>query len=139
TDATVVNYMPFIRDFLTDRFGNGRVTLSRLCASDVVQFVQRHSPRLHLKRAKLLTSALRSFLRYARYRADIALDLAAAVPSVANWSMTSIPRAIPVESVRQLLASVSRRTAVGRRDYAIVLLLARLGLRSSEVVFLELD
>jgi integrase/recombinase XerD len=137
--ATVVNYVPFIRDFLTDRFGNGRVGLSRLCASDVARFVQRHAPRLHLKRAKLLTSALRSFLRYARYRGDIALDLAAAVPSVANWSMTSIPRAIPVESVRQLLASISQRTAVGCRDYAIVLLLARLGLRSSEVAFLELE
>jgi len=131
--------VPFIRDFLTGRLGNGRVGLSRLCASDVVRFVQRHAPRLHLKRAKLLTSALRSFLRYARYRGDIALDLAAAVPSVANWSMTSIPRAIPAESVRQLLASISRRTAVGRRDYAIVLLLARLGLRSSEVAFLELE
>jgi integrase/recombinase XerD len=137
--ATRVNYVPFIRGFLSDRFGSGPVTLSRLCAGDVVRFVQRQAPRLHLKRAKLLTSALRSFLHYARYRGDITLDLAAAVPPVANWSMTSIPRAIPADSVRQLLASISRRTAMGRRDYAIVLLLARLGLRSSEVAFLELD
>jgi site-specific recombinase XerD len=53
--------------------------------------------------------------------------------------MTSIPRAIAADQVRRLLASIDRRTAVGRRDYAILLLLARLGLRSSEVVFLELD
>ncbi len=137
--ATVVNYVPFIRGFLTHRFGRGPVRLSRLCAGDVVRFVQRQAPRLHLKRAKLLTTALRSFLHYVRYHGDIARDLAAAVPSVANWSMTSIPRAIPAGSVRQLLASISRRTAMGRRDYAIVLLLARLGLRSSEVAFLELD
>ncbi len=137
--ATVVNYVPFIRAFLTHRFGHGPVMVSRLCAGDVVRFVQRQAPRLHLKRAKLLTTALRSFLHYVRYRGDIARDLAAAVPSVANWSMTSIPRAIPVDSVRQLLASISRGTAKGRRDYAIVLLLARLGLRSSEVAFLELD
>jgi integrase/recombinase XerD len=137
--ATIVNYLPFIRCFLHDRFGNGQVKLSRLCADDVVRFVQRQALRLHLKRAKLLTSALRSFLRYARYRGDITLDLAAAVPVVANWSMTSIPRAIPADHVRQLLASISRRTAIGRRDYAILLLLARLGLRSSEVAFLELD
>ncbi|MBI4485227.1 MAG: tyrosine-type recombinase/integrase, partial [Acidobacteria bacterium] len=129
----------FIRGFLTDRFGHGPVTLARLNAGDVVRFVQRQAPRLHLKRAKLLTSALRSFLQYVRYRGDIALDLAAAVPAVANWSMTSIPRAIPAEQVRQLLASIRRRTAIGRRDYAIVLLLARLGLRASEVAFLELD
>ena len=137
--ATVVNYVPFVRGFLANRFGGGPVKLSRLCARDVVGFVQRQAPRLHPKRAKLLTSALRSFLHYARYRGDIARDLAAAVPPVANWSMTSIPRAIPAHSVRQLLASIRRRTAMGRRDYAIVLLLARLGLRSSAVAFLELD
>ncbi len=97
------------------------------------------SAALHLKRAKLLTSALRSFLRYARYRGEVTLDLAAAVPVVANWSMPSIPRAIGADQVRQLLASIDRRTAIGRRDYAIVLLLARLGLRAGEVAFLELD
>ena len=64
---------------------------------------------------------------------------AAAVPVVANWSMTSIPRAISADHVRQLVASIDRRTALGRRDYAVLLLLARLGLRSSEVACLELD
>jgi len=82
--ATVVNYVPFIRSFLTHRFGHGPVRLSRLCAGDVVRFVQRQAPRLHLKRAKLLTTALRSFLHYVRYRGDIVRDLAAAVPSVAS-------------------------------------------------------
>lgn len=137
--ATIVNYAPFIREFLKDRFGDGRVTLSQLCAADVVEFVQRQAPRLHRKRAKLMTTAMRSFLRYARHRGDVTLDLAAAVPIVANWSMTSIPRAIAADQVQQLLASIDRRTAIGRRDYAILLLLARLGLRSSEVAFLELD
>lgn len=138
-EATITNYLPFIDDFLKDRFGDGRVTLSRLCAGDVVKFVQRQAPRLHLKRAKLMTTALRSFLRYAGYCGNITLDLAAAVPVVANWSMTSIPRAITVEHVRQLLISIDRHTTIGRRDYAILLLLARLGLRSGEVTSLELD
>jgi site-specific recombinase XerD len=137
--ATVVNYVPFIRRFLVDRFGGDPVRLSRLQARDVMGFVQRQAPRLHLKSAKLLTTALRSFLRYARARGAVTQDLAAAVPTVANWSMSSIPRAIPAASVRQLLASIDRRTARGRRDYAILLLLARLGVRASEVVYLELD
>src|SRR5436309_3547117 len=137
-EGTVVDYVPFLRRFLADRFGDRPVRLSRLCAGDVVRFVQRQAPHLRLKRAKLLTTALRSFLHYARYRGDIACDLAAAVPTVANWSMTSIPRAIPVEAVRQLLASIDRDTATGRRDYAILLLLARLGLRAGEVARLEL-
>jgi integrase/recombinase XerD len=137
--ATITNYVPFVRSFLEDRFGDGPVKLSHLCASDVVRFVQRQAPRLHQKRAKLLTTALRSFLQYARYLGKTKLDLAAAVPVVANWSMSSIPRAIAADQVRQLLASIDRCTAIGCRDYAILLLLARLGLRSGEVTFLELD
>jgi integrase/recombinase XerD len=137
--TTIIAYVPFIRGFLTDRFGIGPVRLARLNARDVVRFVQRQARQLHLKRAKLLTTALRSFLRYARYRGEVALDLAAAVPIVANWSMSSIPRAIGADQARQLLASMDRRTAMGRRDYAIVLLLARLGLRAGEVAFLELE
>jgi integrase/recombinase XerD len=86
-NATITNYVPFVRSFLEDCFGDGPVKLSHLCASDVVRFVQRQAPRLHPKRAKLLTSALRSFLQYARYLGKTKLDLAAAVPAVANWSM----------------------------------------------------
>jgi site-specific recombinase XerD len=137
--ATIVNYLRFTREFLKDCFGNAPVRLSQLCAGDVVRFVQRQAPRLHLKTAKLLTTALRAFLQYTRYRGYVRLDLAAAVPRVANWSMPSIPRAIAPDQVRRLLAQINRHTAVGRRNYAILLLLARLGLRSSEVVFLELD
>jgi site-specific recombinase XerD len=136
--ATIVNYVPFIRSFLKDCFDDGAVRLSRLCAGDVVRFVKRQAACLHQKRAKLLTCALRSFLRYVRYRGKTKLDLAAAVPIVANWSMSSIPRAITDDQVRQLLTSINRRTALGRRDYAILLLLARLGLRSGEVASLEL-
>jgi site-specific recombinase XerD len=139
SSATIVNYVPFIRAFLIECFGDRPVSLSQLGAIDVVKFVQRQALRLHRQRAKLMTSALRSFLHYARYRGDVTLDLAAAVPIVANWAMPSVPRAIAADQVQQLLASVDRRTAIGRRDYAILLLLARLGLRSSEVAFLELD
>jgi len=137
--ATILNYVPFIRSFLDGRFGKGTVTLSDLCAHDVVGFVQRQASHLNRKRAKLMTTAMRSFLRYVRYCGEVVLDLAAAVPIVANWSMPSIPRAICADKVQQLLASIDRNTAIGRRDYAILLLLARLGLRSSEVVFLKLD
>jgi integrase/recombinase XerD len=137
-EVTVVYYVTFVRKFLVDRFGHGPVRLSRLCAGDVVRFVQRQAACLHLKRAKLLTTALRSFLHYARYRGQVTCDLAAAVPTVASWSMPSIPRAIPAHDVRRLLASINRRTAIGRRDYAILLLLARLGLRAGEVVRLKL-
>lgn len=138
-EPTIAYYVPFIRHFLNDRFGNGAVTLSHLSARDVVRFVQRQASRLHRGRAKLMTTALRSFLNYARYRGEVVLDLAAAVPAVANWSMPSIPRAISADQAHLLLESICCQTAVGRRDYAILLLLARLGLRSGEVAFLELE
>ena len=137
--TTIVNYVAFIRGFLKDCFGDRPVTLSQLSARDIMRFVRCQVQHLHLKRAKLLTTALRSFLRYARYRGEVTLDLASAVPAVANWAMPSIPRAIGADHIRQLLASIDRHTAIGRRDYAILLLLARLGLRSGEVAFLELD
>lgn len=137
--TTAAHYASFVRGFLANRFGGGPVKLSQLCADDVVRFVQRQARRLHLKQAKLLTTALRSFLHYLRYRGEILHDLSGAVPTVANWSMTSIPRAIPPDLVRRLLASINRHTALGRRDYAILLLLARLGLRGGEVARIELE
>jgi integrase/recombinase XerD len=138
-EATITNYVPFIRRFLQLRFGLRPVKLPALCARDVLQFVQTQARILHIKRAKLLTTALRSFLRYACYHGDIRLDLATVVPCVANWSMPSIPRGIAPSQVRRLLSQMDRSTAVGRRDYAILLLLARLGLRSGEVASLELE
>jgi integrase/recombinase XerD len=86
-----------------------------------------------------MTSALRSFLRYARYQDFIRSDLAACVPCVADWSVASIPKGLPIEHVKRVLASCNRGSAIGRRDYAILLLLARLGLRAGEVTGLTLE
>ena len=136
---TIINYRPVVRDFLNFRFSDGEVSLTQLRAVDVTNFVQKRISRLNMRRAKIITAALRSFLSYARYRGDITSDLAAAVPIVANWSLSSIPRAIGRNEVTRLLASIDRDTPVGCRDYAMILALARLGIRSSEVVSLELD
>jgi integrase/recombinase XerD len=136
---TIINYRPFIRDFLNHRFGDGNVSLAQLSAVDVAEFVRQKVSRLNMRRAKIMTTALRSFLSYARYRGDITSDLAAAVPVVANWSLSSIPRGIGRDELARLLASIDRDTPIGCRDYAMILALARLGLRSSEVVSLELD
>ena len=137
--ATTMNYLPFIRSFLQHRFASEPVALPSVGAGDVVGFVRYMAPGLSPKRAKLLTTALRSFLRYACHLGEVGPELIAAVPVVANWSMTQIPRGISPDQVRKLLAGIDRSSAVGRRDHAIVMLLARLGLRASEIRFLELD
>lgn len=136
---TIITYVLFAGEFLKGRFGAGPVDLSQLCAGDIISFVRRRAPRLHVKRAKLLTTALRSFLRYGCYLGQLRADLITAVPIVASWSMPLIPRAISPDQVRRVLSHVDRRTVVGRRDYAILLLLARLGLRAGEIVSLELE
>jgi integrase/recombinase XerD len=138
--STTVNcYVSFAGEFLADRFGVGPIEWSLLCPVDVIGFVQRRAASIQSKRVQLLTTALRSFLRWARYRADIGTDLAACVPSVANWSLSTVPRALPAGQSQRVLAACDRKTTVGRRDYAILLLLARLGLRASEVVKLTLE
>jgi integrase/recombinase XerD len=139
SDKTRVQYCPFIESFLSERFGSQRIDLAALCAADVIRFVRCQAQRLSPPRAKAATIALRSFLRYARYRGEIQADLVAAVPTVPNWAMTGIPRAIAAHHVRAALTHCQRDTPMGSRDFAILLLLARLGLRSGEVVSLTLD
>jgi site-specific recombinase XerD len=132
-------YSTFVGEFLSQRFGAGSVDLAKLRAVDVTGFVQRRAATIHSKRVQLMTTALRSFLRFARYRGAIDKDLAACVPAVANWKLSTIPRALPAEQVQRVLASIDRNTAIGRRDYAILLVLARLGLRAGEIRTLRLE
>lgn len=137
--VTVALYSRVARGFLAQSFGEARLNLSALRTIDVLTFVQRQAARGSRKTAAYACSALRSFLDYLRYRGDVTMNLSAAVPTVANWSMPSIPRSIAPDHLRRVLASCNRRSAVGSRDYAILLLLARLGLRAGAVVALELD
>ncbi|WP_292502587.1 site-specific integrase [Mesorhizobium sp.] len=86
-----------------------------------------------------MVTALRSFLRFLQQRGLLATDLAVAVPGIAGWRLAHLPKALPAEQVERLLASCDRRTPAGRRDYAVLMLLARLGLRGGEVSALTLD
>lgn len=117
--------------------GNGVVDLGGLRAHDVTAFTTRVCEGRGLSSCRQAVSALRSFLRYLRLAGvtDMALD--DAVLSVAGWD-PSLPRAIRSEDVARMVAACDRRRAIGRRDYAILLLLARLGLRGGEVVAMEL-
>lgn len=137
--ATRITYKPFIQRFLLVQFSAKPIRFSALHAKDVIRFIRNQAPRLSTKRAGLMVAALRSFLRYLRHRGDITTDLAACVPTIANWKFSSIPRFLQPHQVQQVLSQCDRRTAQGRRDYAILLLLARLGLRACEVVGLTLD
>jgi site-specific recombinase XerD len=86
-----------------------------------------------------MVTALRSFFRYLRHRGAISTDLAGCVPTVPNWSLATLPRFLPAGEVERVLESCDQKTSVGRRNHAVLLLLARLGLRAGEVVGLGLD
>jgi len=139
TQATVVNYVPFIDQFLAARFQKSSCKLSQLRARDVTDFVRSQVHKLSPGRAQLLVTALRSFLRYLRHQGTITTDLNACVPAVARWSFATLPKFLPAGTVQRVLDRNDRPTSIGRRDYAILLLLARLGLRACEIVALNLD
>ena len=139
SSSTPHNYLPVVDLFLSERFSRKVLKLSAIRAVDVTDFVRRHAHQWSPGRAALMVTALRSFFRYLLHRGDVAVDLAACVPTVPRWSFSSIPRFLSADSVQRVLDGCDRQTSVGRRNYAILLLLARLGLRAGEVVGLNLE
>jgi site-specific recombinase XerD len=137
---TVKGYARLAGQFLAWRFGQGEVCLNELRPTDAIAFVRHASKRLAPPALKGVTNALRSFLRFGEFRGEVPAGLAAGVPSVATWTTTPpIPKAIAAEHAQRAIDSCHRLTAVGRRDRAVLLLLARLGLRACEVIRLALD
>jgi integrase len=124
---------------LFERFGTGPLKLSELRATDVTAFVQRHAHRHSPSRARRLVTALRSFFRYLRYKGLIVADLETAVPRVARWALSSLPKHLSAVEVQRVLDCCDQTTSTGRRNYAILLLLARLGLWTGEVARLNLE
>ena len=136
---TLLNYVPVVEQFLAERFHHKAPDFAMLRATHVTGFVMRQSHQLSSVRAGLMVTALRSFFRYLRHRGAIATDLAGCVPTVPSWSLSTLPRFLPAATVERILECCDRTTSVGRRNHAILLLLARLGVRAGEVVGLNVD
>lgn len=123
----------------TKRFLGAHPEIERLAAADVTGFLLREAKQYVVGSMKVLTTVLRSFLRYLYVSGRVKVDFGGAVPAVAGWRLTGLPKALSREDVDQLLRACDRRTAIGKRDFAILLLLVRLGLRAGEVRALLLD
>jgi integrase/recombinase XerD len=137
--ATVINYLPCIRKFLIERFREKPLVIREVRSSDVSDFILRQAPTMSPRRAQLVTVAFRSFFRFLFQSGELQVNLALSVPSVADRRLSTIPKYLSPDQVERVLRTCNRQTATGRRDYAILLLLARLGLRAGEVVSLQLD
>ncbi len=136
--ASVVRYLGTARLFLGDAATADGCGLADLDGALVTRFVVRECRTRSVGSAKLLVSELRALLRFLHLEGE-APALADAVPAVAGWRDTSLPRALDAAQVARLLASPDRATPIGRRDHALLTLLARLGLRAGEVAGLTLD
>lgn len=137
-ENSICVYAPYIRRFLNEQFG-GCTGPEQFDAPKVHAFVTEQIQGRSREYGRLLGSALRSFLRFLYARERTPTDLSFAVPAVRRWRQATVPAFLSCEQVEQVLSMTDRSTACGRRDYAVLLLLARLGLRASEVVAMELD
>lgn len=137
--TTIDTYLPVARRFLSDQFGSGPIVLNDLQSKDIVRFILRHTETVSTKRAQLIVITLRSFFRFLYHRGETAIDLSPSALTVANWRLSALPKFLDPEQVEHLLRSCNQDSLIGQRDYVILLLLARLGLRAGDVVNMTLD
>jgi site-specific recombinase XerD len=136
---TIDSYLPIARKFLSDQFGTGPIVLNDLHPSDIVRFILRCTETVSSKSAQRIVCSLRSFFRFLYQRGETAIDLSPSALTVANWRLSELPKFLEPEQVERLLQSCNQDSLVGQRDYVILLLLARLGLRAGDVVHMTLD
>jgi site-specific recombinase XerD len=127
------------RRFLSHRFPSGKVYLTKLRARDVTDFVLYDSAKVSPKTVQRTATALRSLFGFLFQKGRLSTNLRAAVPMVAVRRLAELPRYLEPGQVEKVLRCCDRRRKVGKRDYAILLVLARLGLRAGELVRLTLE
>lgn len=137
---TLKKYRRLIRRFLTKRSKIGALSLNRLGPSDISQFVLQYSRTASGNSVYDMATALRVLLSFLFLAGRVSTDLSKSVPAVASRRSSGLPpRWIAWTQVERLLAGFDRETPAGRRNYAMMLLLARLGLRGGEVAAMTLD
>ena len=137
--ATAESYACFVRPFAEARLAPGGPGLKGLTAADVTAFVVASCPGMAKGSAKMTVTSLRSLLGWLHVDGVLGQSLAWAVPSVAAWRLARLPQPLEPAQVQAMLDSCDRATANGRRDLAMLTLLARLGLRAGEVAGLRLE
>lgn len=134
---SIRSYLGVARRFLADA-AIGDCGAGDLAPAAVTGFVRRECGRRGVASAKATVKGLRSLLRFLYLDGQITVPLAGAVPSAASWQLAELPRTVSPADVARLMDSCDRRSTAGRRDFAVLALLARLGLRAGEVAALDL-
>ena len=136
---SIIRHLPVIRRFLHEVCPAGAGDLGKISQEDVTRYIERHARDWSTGSGKVMCWVLRAFLRYLHHRGLNPLALAGCVPSIRCWKLASLPTYLSTAQVQKVLDGCDRTTALGRRDYAILMMLARLGLRADEVATLTLD
>ncbi len=139
TTATCRGYTFFVGEFLRTTFGTSPLRFLELSADDVISFVAGRAARSSPGTAKLAATALRSFFHYLQVLGLCPEHLVDAIPIVAFWKRSRLPKILDDEQLAGFLQAFDRATPLGRRDYAMALCLAHLGLRAVDVAGLTLD
>ena len=137
-ERTAVRYVHVARRFLAGCSRHGDAGLEGVSAESAVRFLTAECAVRSTGWARCVAVALRSLLRFLHMEGLIGQPLAQAVPTPAGWRLAGLPKALAPAALSALLAGCDRESAAGRRDYAVLLLLARLGLRAGEVAALQL-
>jgi integrase/recombinase XerD len=135
--TSISRYISLLRGFA--RTAPPDEPTAEAAAQRVRDFLLARVPRMSPLQSRLLGTALRSFLRFRFLRGETAVDLSLTVPSIRRWSLAGVHPYLAPEEVESVLSTCDRTTATGCRDHAILLLLARLGMRACEVANLDLE
>lgn len=136
---TIAHHLPAIRRFLSEVCPAGPSDLGKIKQAEVIRYVECHAQDWSPKSAKGMCWSLRAFLRYLHHAGLNPCPLADCVPSIREWKLASLPTYLSREQVQKVLDSCDRASAVGLRDFAILMMLSKLGLRANEVASLTLD
>lgn len=136
---TIYQYLSAARIFLSHHAGPCGIDFDRLSATQVHDFILKQARQSAIGTAKCQVTALRSLFRYLLSKGHLSTDLSTSVPAIAGWRLAGLPKALSPQHVKTLLDSCDRRSHVGRRAYAVLLLMVRMGLRVGEVKALTLD
>ena len=137
--STIPHRRIFSRRFLEERFGKKPVVLSQLKARDFIRYIENHAHEYGALYRGTMVLVLRDFCRFLYLHKYIQEDISVSIPRVPYWKATILPNHLVRSDVERILKTCERNTPKGMRDYAILLLLVRLGLRAGEVRNLTLD
>lgn len=137
--TTADGYLAAVRPFLASRATPDGLALEDLTVADITTFLVARCPSQPHGSAKLTVTTLRSLLGFLHLEGVVPRSLAGSVPRTAAWRLAPLPRGLTRAEVERLLAACDRRGPTGRRDFAVITLLLRLGLRAGEVAGLTLD